>query len=305
MSDVYIPGVRSRFNSEKIIEDLMNLERVPRDRAERNIETLRLQKSYWQEVSKRITSVRDSARFLYSFQNPFNDRIALSSNEAAITASTTREASEQSYSFTVKQTAQADRFLSQPLDEKMRIGAGSYKFSVGNDEITIDFRGGTLKDFADTVNRRGKDKVSANLLAVQSGTKSLLLESKVTGAQNRLGFSGDTVELVTRIGMMEQGNDTRREIPVSESTVRNGNQSAANYTINEGVLQMPPQSSAVIPLGLSLSADSTVMLKLDTLTKTSDSIRVNQPPPGPSVPSGSVTYGDITIKKRTFHCASS
>jgi len=296
MSDVYIPGVRSRFNSEKIIEDLMNLERVPRDRAERNIETLRLQKSYWQEVSKRITSVRDSARFLYSFQNPFNDRIALSSNEAAITASTTREASEQSYSFTVKQTAQADRFLSQPLDEKMRIGAGSYKFSVGNDEITIDFRGGTLKDFADTVNRRGKDKVSANLLAVQSGTKSLLLESKVTGAQNRLGFSGDTVELVTRIGMMEQGNDTRREIPVSESTVRNGNQSAANYTINEGVLQMPPQSSAVIPLGLSLSADSTVMLKLDTLTKTSDSIRVNQPPPGPSVPSGSVTYGDITIK---------
>jgi len=295
MSDVYIPGVRSRFNSEKIIEDLMNLERVPRDRVERNIETLQLQKGYWQEVSKRITSVRDSARFLYSFQNPFNDRIALSGNESAITASATREAAEQSYTFTVKQTAQADRFLSQPLDEKMRINSGSYKFSVGNDEITVDFRGGTLKDFADTINRRGRDKISATLLAVQSGTKSLLIESKITGAQNRLGFSGDTVDLVTRIGMMEQGNDTRRDIPVNESTVRKGNQSAANYTINEGVLQMPPQSSAVIPLGLSLSADSAVILKLDTLTKTGDNLKVTQPPPGPSIPSGSVTYGGITV----------
>jgi flagellar hook-associated protein 2 len=296
MSDVYIPGVRSRFNTEKTIEDLMNLERVPRDRVERNIENLRLQRGYWQEVGRRITSVRDSARFLYSFQNPFNERIAKSGNEAAITASTTRGAAEQSYTFTVKQTAQADRFLSQPLDEKMRINAGNYIFSVGNEEITVDFRGGTLKDFADTINRRGKDKVAANLFAVQSGTKSLLIESKVTGAQNRLGFSGDTVELVTRIGMMEQGNDTRMEIPVSENTVRKGTQSAANFTINEGVLQMPPQSSAVLPVNLSLSAGSAVMLKLETLTKTGNNLNINQPPTGPSVPSGSVTYGGITIK---------
>jgi len=296
MSDIYVPGVKSRFNTEKTIEDLMNLERIPKERVERNIENLQVQKGYWQEVGRRINAVRDSARFLYSFQNPFNSRIAASSNEAAITASTTREAAEQSYTFTVKQTAQADRFLSQPLDEKMRVNAGNYKFSVGNDEITIDFRGGTLKDFVDTINRRGKDKIAANLFAVQSGTKSLLIESKVTGAQNRLGFSGDTVEFVTSIGMMGQGNDTRMEISVDENTVRKGNQSAANYTINDGVLQMPPQSSASLPLGLSLSADSTVILKLETLTKTSDSfIVVPQPPPGPSLPSGSVTYGGITV----------
>jgi len=55
--------------------------------------------------------MRESARFLYSFQNPFNDRLALSADESVITASATREAAEQSYRFTVKQTAQADRFL--------------------------------------------------------------------------------------------------------------------------------------------------------------------------------------------------
>jgi len=47
MADVYIPGVKSRFNSEKIIEDLMRLERVPKERTERNIESLQTQKGYW------------------------------------------------------------------------------------------------------------------------------------------------------------------------------------------------------------------------------------------------------------------
>jgi len=50
MSDVYIPGVRSRFNSEKLVEDLMRLERIPKERTERNVENLQTQKSYWQEI---------------------------------------------------------------------------------------------------------------------------------------------------------------------------------------------------------------------------------------------------------------
>jgi flagellar hook-associated protein 2 len=298
MSDIYIPGIRSRFNTDQIIEDLMSLERIPRDRVEGNIENLQLQRGYWQEVGRRINSLRDSARFLFSFQNPFNERIARTSNDAVITASTTREAAEQTHSFTVKQTAQADRFLSQPLDEKMRIEAGNYIFSVGNEEISINFRGGTLREFVDIVNSRGRDKISASLWAIQSGTRSLLIESKVTGAQNRLGFSGDSVELAVNIGMMERANDAGGNIPVNENTVRRGSQNAGNISINDGVLQVPPRSSVSIPLGMSLSTDSPVMLKLQTLTRTetSDIFNIPQPPPGPSVPSGSVTYGSITIE---------
>jgi len=298
MSDIYVPGIRSRFNSEQIVEDLMRLERIPRDRTASNIENLQIQRGYWQEVGRRINAVRDSARFLFSFQNPFNDRIARSSDENVLTASAGREATEQSYSFTVRQNAAADRFLSQPLDERMRVEAGTYNFSVGNNEISINFRGGTLRDFVEIINRRGQDKISASLLAIQSGTRSLLIESKVTGEENRLGFSGDTVQFVTRIGMMEQGNDTRRNFPVSESTVRAGAEGGADYTINNGVLQVSPRSSASVPLGISLGADSPVMLRLETSTKveTDDVFNVPQPPPGPDIPAGSVTYGGVTVE---------
>ena len=277
MSDIYVPGISSRFNTGQIIEDLMTLERVPRDRVERNIESLQLHRGYWQEVGRRVNSVRDSARLLYSFQNPFNNRIASSGNDSVITATATREASEHTYNFAVKQTAQADRFLSQPLDERMRIEAGNYVFNVGDEEISVNFRGGTLRDFADALNRRGRDKIAASLIAVQSGTRSLLIESKVTGAQNRLGFSGDSVDLALQIGMLEHGDDTRN-------------------IVNEGVIQVDARQSASIPLALSLSADSSVMLKLETSTRVSETgFNISQPPPGPSVPSGSITYGGITI----------
>jgi len=298
MSDVYMPGVKSRFNSEEIIDKLMRLERIPKERTERNIENLQTQKGYWQEVGRRISSLRDSARFLFSFQNPFNDRLAISADESVITASATREATEQSYRFSVKQTAQADRFLSSPLDEKTKIEAGNYNFTVGDEKISINFRGGSIKDFVELINRRGKDKISASLIAIQSGTKSLLIESKITGSANRLGFQDDAAKLAIKTGMMEQGNDSRKNIAISENTVKSGGTQPGNTTINDGVLKVGVQSSASLPLALSLSADSPVILKLETSTRVNDSgvFDVSQPPPGPSVPSGSVTYGGITIE---------
>ena len=299
MSDVYMPGVKSRFNSEKIIEDLMRLERVPKERTERNIENLQTQKGYWQEVGRRINSMRDSARFLYSFQNPFNDRLALSTDESVMTASATREATEQSYRFTVKQTAQADRFLSSPLDEKTKIEAGNYNFTVGDEKISINFRGGTAKDFIDAINRRGKDKISASLIAIQSGTKSLLIESKITGTANRLGFHDDAAKFALKTGMMEQSRDNRKDISIdiTENNVKITGTQPGNTTINDGVLKVGVQSSATLPLGISLSANSPVILKLETSTRVEDSgiLNVQQPPPGPSIPKGSVTYGGITI----------
>jgi len=296
MSDVYIPGVKSRFNSEKTIEDLMKLEKVPRDRVQRNVDTLQVQKGYWQEVGRRINSLRDSSRFLFSFQNPFNERIGQSTDENVITATATREAAEQSFHFTVKQVATADRFLSQPLEERAKIEPGNYVFTVGKDEIAINFRGGTLNDFVEIINRRGRDKIRASLIAVQTGTRSLLIEAKDTGSANRLGFLGDARVLATKIGMMEVSNDTQKNINITESTVKKEGPNASNISINEGVLKVAPRSSASLPINLEIASDSPLVLRLETQTRT-ESVApfVPQTPPGPSIPTGNVTYGGITI----------
>jgi flagellar hook-associated protein 2 len=282
----------------------MKVERLPRDRTVRNIDSQEARKTYWMDLGRRIKTLQKSAQRLFSFENPFNDRVAVSSDENAITATAARGAVEQDYRFGVKQLAQADRFLSPPLDEKTRIDEGRYVFTVGNEEISLNFRGGSMREFAEALNRRERDKIGASLITVQPGTKSLLIESKVTGAENRLGFSGDAELLAIKLGIIEQVNDSRKEIVISESTVREtslpGSAAPADpVSVNEGVLSFPPLASASIPFGLDVERGSPLVLKLETMTEISpDSSRsIPQPPSGPSVPSsGSVSYGGITIE---------
>ena len=278
MSDIYIPGIRSRFNSEQTIQDLMQVERVPRDRAADNVSRLEAQKTYWQDVGSRMTALRETARGLYSFQNPFNDRIVNSSDSSVLTGTAVREALEQQRSFEIRQIASADRFLSDPLDESYRVEAGTYTYTVGKNEISFSFRGGTLREFVDALNRRGQDKLQASLIAVRPGTRSLLIESRVTGAENRLRFSGDAETLGRAIGMVEPSYDSSVNL---EGT----------YKADAG-----ERASVSVP---AITTAPNLILKFDvsTAVRPTETWIVPQPPPGPSIPSsGSISYGGIVIE---------
>jgi len=219
MSDVYIPGVKSRFNSEKIIEDLMKVERLPKERIEKDVDNFENRKIWWQDLGKRVDSLRESARNLFSFQNSFNERVAVSSNENVMTATAGRTAGEGEYLLTVKQLAQSDRFLLPPLDEKTAVEAGSYAFTVGKETVSLDFKGGSLKEFADALNRRGRGVISASFMTVQPGSKSLLLESKITGGENRLTFSDSVALLGEQLGITEEGKNALKTVSSAQDAV--------------------------------------------------------------------------------------
>jgi flagellar hook-associated protein 2 len=289
MSDIYIPGVKSRFNTDTLIEDLMKVERIPKDRAEKQIETLQTEKGYWQEIGRRIGSLRESARSLYSFQNPFSERIARSSDESVLTATATRQAVEQERSFTVKQVAKADRFLSNPLDTSFKVPEGNYSFTIGEDEISLNYRGGTLKDFTEVLNRRGRGKIQASIVTVEKGTQSLLIESLVTGAENRLSFGGAAESLARSLGLGESA----AEEP--------GPQLPGKAAVTEAAQTVAAGSAATIAFpgdARDLSANTGMILRFETSTKIApEDNTVPAPPPGPSIPAaGSVSYGGITIE---------
>ncbi|MDR2701536.1 MAG: flagellar filament capping protein FliD [Spirochaetaceae bacterium] len=288
MSDIYIPGVKSRFGSEKIVEDLMKVERIPRDRAQQQIESYKSEKGYWQDLGRRITTLRESARSLYSFQNPFSDRTARSSNETVLSATATRQAVEQEKSFIVKRTAKADRFLSNPLETSFKVDAGTYTFKVGNNEISFDYRGGTLKDFTEVLNRRGKGTIRASVMAVEKGTQSLLLESLVTGAENRLSFSGAAESLARRVGITEQSPE-EKSLPEKADVFTGG------LTVTAGGAKTISFSEDA----QELSAHKGMVLHFESSTKVTPPglDEPETPPSGPEIPgAGSVSFGGITIE---------
>lgn len=248
MSDIYIPGVKSRFDTEKLVEDLMKVERIPKERSERQVEHLQAEKTYWQDLSRRMSTLRDSARFLYSFQNPFNEQIVNSSDTSVLSATSTREAVTQEFTFTVKQIAQADRFLSDPIEDSFAVDEGIYTFSIGKESISFPFRGGSLREFIEILNRRGRSKIGGNLIAVQPGKKSLLIESRITGAENSLIFSETAEALGLRSGMLEQATG------VSKS-------------LREEVLTVDPGGTAFIPFNIEVSSVQSGILQFEIATK--------------------------------------
>ncbi|MDR2783331.1 MAG: flagellar filament capping protein FliD [Treponema sp.] len=292
-----MPGISSRFNTDRLIEGLMKLERVPRDRSEQEKERLQAQKTYWQDVNRRMVSLRDSARQLYSFQNPFNDRIITSSDASVLTGSAVRQTAPQTKEFTVKQIAQADRFLSLPVDDSFTVEAGVYTFDSGPEHISFDFKGGSLKDFADALNRRGKGKIEASFVMVQSGKKSLLIESKITGGENNLIFSDAALDLALKSGILEQRSNVR-DIPITLIGVGDAIQDASLSVVDNDSLKVSATGNASIAFPDNTVVNQGLTIFFETAVKVlpTEPPPKAEAPPGPSVPkTGSVTFNGIVI----------
>lgn len=212
MSDVSIPGVTSKYDTQKLIEGLMKVERIPRDRAAESLERIRFQRTVWGELGRRIGSLRDSARSLYSFQNPFNERIAESSAPSVLVATATREAMEETKRIQVVQTAAADRFMSDRLADDARVPAGNYIFTVGSASVRVNYAGGTLADFAAAVNRRGGENVRAQVVNVTADTRVLVVEALKTGKDTRLGFQEAAKDFGLSTGLVEEGLGSARKL---------------------------------------------------------------------------------------------
>ena len=162
--------------------------------------------------------MRDAARSLYGFQNPFNDRVAASSDEKSLTATATRQAVEETKRITVKSAATADRFLSQSLPRDFTVAAGQYTFRVGEKEVSLAWKGGTLKAFAEALNAKGAGILSASLVNDTTSTQVLLIEGKLTGSANRLAFADKAAELGLATGHAAARADGRAHAhPRSES----------------------------------------------------------------------------------------
>lgn len=191
MAGLNIPGVTDQYNTNDTVEKLMKVERIPLTREQNQLESLKTEKDAWRDINTKLTSLRDKTKTLYSFENPFNNKITDSTEEFAITAEANRSAAIQSFKVDVIQPATSDRFLSKELENDYKVPQGTYTYKIGEKQIVFNWKGGTLKDFANAVNKRGNNLLKASIIGASSGKKSLLLEAIPTGKENRLIFEDD------------------------------------------------------------------------------------------------------------------
>lgn len=301
MSDISIPGVTGKIDTDKIIDALMDVKRVPLERMQEDVAEYKDHKSAWQEINRKLSNLRNSAKDLFSYENPFSEKIAESSNEFVLTATATREADEIEREIIVKQVASADRFMSRSLDKKFQVDAGIYEFTVGEKEIRIKFSGGSLREFADAINKKSGGLLKAEVINDTKNTQVIIIEGGKTGSKNKVGFTGKSLEFGIKTGMLEIARDPGTEISLTSITPETWEAPLEEdlFHIKNNVLSLNPQAELKIPVKPALSLNENMVLELDISIKELSDIELIDitPPSGPDYPdTGDVTFEGITLE---------
>lgn len=310
MAGINIPGVTNQYNTNETVEKLMQIERIPLTREQKTLDSYKAQQDAWRSVNRKMTELRDSVKTLYSFDNPFNNKITSSTEEYAITADATRKATYESFKVDVIQPATADRFLTSELDSDTKVPAGTYTYKINDKSITMRWKGGSLQDFSNALNRRGGELLKTRVIGASKGKKTLSIESQKTGSENRLTFEDDAKTFAESSGMIirvkpktiEFGtnrNDYRNIQPETPEQERLPQISAANLKISGENVVVPPRG------GYALSIPETVLgtpgthiqFAIKKQDATDITVALNKQESRPVFPdSGIATFKDVTIR---------
>jgi len=301
MSDFSIPGVTSKYKTFEIIDKLMEVERIPLTRMEDEVDTFKEQKSVWLSLNRKISTFRDNSRELYGFQNPFNSKIAESSDTSILTANATRTALEEKKKIIVRQTAQADRFLSRPLNKDFRAEKGLYRFKVGDKEVKFTFSGGSLNELAALINKRGADLIRASVVADSDKSRVMTIEGLKTGLKNPLSLHDQALEFGITAGFIKKSGQAEQGITLDRYTIRPWllPLDETMYTLQEGALTLQPGTEMKIPVKLTGPVTEGMVLELEIKTEIipeEETGRITSPS-GPLIPAaGNIEYQGITIQ---------
>jgi flagellar hook-associated protein 2 len=76
MSGISIPGVSDKYKTNDLVKSLVEVEKLPLKREQEKLEGFKTEQANWRRVNQYMSSLRESTRSLYSFNNPFNEIIA-------------------------------------------------------------------------------------------------------------------------------------------------------------------------------------------------------------------------------------
>jgi len=311
MAGLNIPGVTDQYKTNDTVEKLMQVERIPLTREQKSLDQYNAQRDAWRDVNRLLSSLRDSTKTLYSFENPFNNKLTTSTDEFAVTADANRSADFQSFKIEVLQPATADRFLSQELDSNFKVPSGTYTFKTGEKQLTFNWKGGNLKDFSDAVNKRGKTIVKTMVVGASAGKKTLLIEGLQTGKENSLIFENSAKEFAESIGMISPireesvsfGKKMEETTAAPAKDFDDGDRMPAlsrnNVSYKEEYYTLEPRGAFKLGLPENVKQNKSFHITLSLhAEKTEDiTIALNERPTAPEIPDGGfVEFGGIEIE---------
>jgi flagellar hook-associated protein 2 len=263
MPDINLPGISNNIDVKDIIDSLVKVESKKLDRLETAKEKLDKEKSAWITLGNKLNALQDSSKQLHGFRSPFENKIALSGNEAVLTAKAVRIAEPSRSMVRVERVAKNERILSDPIPDSYVIRENPHLgFSVGEKEVDIHFEGGRAPDLVKAINEQAGDLLSAKITKDTKDTSVLVLESKNMGSDNRITVTdGETLEFFKQIGLFEERDLLKVDTALTPDRVEKLTDKMG-YSIEDDTLLLEPESGAVLSLEKPVEAKESLIVKL-------------------------------------------
>ena len=300
MSDISIPGVNSKYGTDKMIKVLMDAERIPLNRLEDQKQTYDDQRIVWQTFNTTLKSFRDSSKLLYGFENPFREHIADSSDESVLSATADRDSTNEIIKVKVNQLAGSDRLLSKSLSSDFRVPEGFYSFKVGDSEISFKFKENKIQTFVEAVNKRSKGLIKAKLMNDTADTVVLLLEATKTGSSNKLLLQSDSIDLGLKTGIIKTIDDINNTADLNSiiTPLSHNTNDKEIFSIEDDKIKLEAESKIKIPFNPAVDMKENLLLqyKIQIINLPKEEYKTENKPSGPQLESsGSISFEGISI----------
>ncbi|MDT8979817.1 flagellar filament capping protein FliD [Paenibacillus sp. chi10] len=198
-------GIASGMDTDKMIKDLMKVERMPVDKIKQQKQTVMWKRDEYRTMNSTLTSIRsivDKMRFATSF----NKQNAVSSNNGVVTATSSASAVSGSYSIRVDKLASSAVLIGakNPIDVRDKISFNG-DFEVNGVNIHVD-----SDDTYESVMKKISNSKAGATISYDSINKSFMMSSTSTGSSAKIEIkdpNGDFAKIFNITSTSAQGTN--------------------------------------------------------------------------------------------------
>ena len=233
---ISLSGMASGMDTDEMVNELMQLERVPIQRMEFEKQEISVKQEQWQQVNQMIQSFEGTFDKLGS-RSLYRDMTASSTNEDIMTIDANNSASEANYNVEVTQLAQAHSLFSlesvesntEPINEQdlgFTIAEGD-SFSINGAEIALS-GDETLREIRNLINNTEDTGASASIV-----NGSLVITSDETGADSQLALADVNGTFLDDIGLITA--DDSNVMSEAQDAIFSINNMEITHSKNQGI----------------------------------------------------------------------
>lgn len=247
----------SGIDVESLINKLVAIKQQPIDNLKNTNDTLNKKIDKIDEFTDLLKKLQDASKSLYDYRSPFNEMKATSSDENILTAKASRNADISDRKIKVIQLAKSEKFLSDILDSKTKIGKIAFSITSGKKTKKIIFNGGTIVDFVNAIKKQAGDIVNANLIYKDKNSLYVAFESTNEGIENKLQFSKEIMPILEKLGLFTKSTKKMTDFFLKDFNL---NPSDGNIVNNNNMI---------------FKSESSLAIDLDNKLKDADNIKIS------------------------------